>query len=114
MICLHIFDLFLYTIFCIQFILFRKPFYNFTLLSVFICHCSFSNLSSLFNTVLHLMLEPNSYEKKAGVRVDGFQLGQDFVHLHQILQESAIYNSTGLYGPDVSQPKDHRKDLLNG
>ncbi|XP_056303112.1 heparanase isoform X1 [Danio aesculapii] len=58
--------------------------------------------------------EPNSYEKKAGVRVDGYQLGQDFVHLHKILQESAIYNSTGLYGPDVSQPKDHRKDLLTG
>ncbi|NP_001038470.1 heparanase precursor [Danio rerio] len=58
--------------------------------------------------------EPNSYEKKAGVRVDGFQLGRDFMHLHQILQESTIYNSTGLYGPDVSQPKDHRKDLLTG
>ncbi|XP_050949842.1 heparanase [Labeo rohita] len=58
--------------------------------------------------------EPNSYEKKAGIRVDGYQLGQDFVHLHQILQESAIYHSTGLYGPDVSQPRDHRKDLLTG
>jgi len=46
--------------------------------------------------------------------VDGYQLGQDFVHLHQILQESAIYNSTGLYGPDIGQPRDHRKDLLNG
>ncbi|XP_048022290.1 heparanase [Megalobrama amblycephala] len=58
--------------------------------------------------------EPNSYEKKAGIRVDGYQLGQDFVHLHQILQESMIYNSTGLYGPDISQPRDHRKDLLTG
>uniref|UniRef100_A0A673NA33 Heparanase n=1 Tax=Sinocyclocheilus rhinocerous TaxID=307959 RepID=A0A673NA33_9TELE len=58
--------------------------------------------------------EPNSYEKKAGIRVDGYQLGQDFVHLHQILQESAVYHSTGLYGPDVSQPRDHRKDLLTG
>ncbi|XP_042567373.1 heparanase-like [Cyprinus carpio] len=58
--------------------------------------------------------EPNSYEKKAGIRVDGYQLGQDFVHLHQILQQSAVYNSTGLYGPDVSQPRDHRRDLLTG
>ncbi|KAK2872596.1 hypothetical protein Q8A67_022493 [Cirrhinus molitorella] len=58
--------------------------------------------------------EPNSYEKKAGIRVDGYQLGQDFVHLHQILQESTLYHSTGLYGPDVSQPRDHRKDLLTG
>uniref|UniRef100_A0A672NV19 Heparanase n=1 Tax=Sinocyclocheilus grahami TaxID=75366 RepID=A0A672NV19_SINGR len=58
--------------------------------------------------------EPNSYEKKAGIRVDGYQLGQDFVHLHQILQQSAVYHSTGLYGPDVSQPRDHRKDLLTG
>uniref|UniRef100_A0A8C2AHD7 Heparanase n=1 Tax=Cyprinus carpio TaxID=7962 RepID=A0A8C2AHD7_CYPCA len=58
--------------------------------------------------------EPNSYEKKAGIRVDGYQLGHDFVHLHQILQESATYHSTGLYGPDVSQPRDHHKDLLTG
>ncbi|XP_057216823.1 heparanase [Triplophysa rosa] len=58
--------------------------------------------------------EPNSYEKKAGIRVDGYQLGQEFFHLHQILQKSILYNSTGLYGPDVSQPHDHRKDLLPG
>ncbi|XP_051537657.1 heparanase isoform X2 [Myxocyprinus asiaticus] len=58
--------------------------------------------------------EPNSYEKKAGIRVDGYQLGQDFVHLHQILQKSTLYHSTALYGPDISQPRDHRKDLLTG
>ncbi|XP_065142821.1 heparanase [Paramisgurnus dabryanus] len=58
--------------------------------------------------------EPNSYEKKAGIRVDGYQLGKDFVHLQQILQESSLYNSTGLYGPDVGQPRNHRKDLLTG
>lgn len=62
----------------------------------------------------YIVSEPNSYEKKAGIRVDGYQLGQDFVHLHQILQESPLYHSTGLYGPDVSQPRDHRKDLLSG
>lgn len=69
---------------------------------------------SWFLIIKSLALEPNSYEKKAGIRVDGYQLGQDFVHLHQILQESTIYNSTGLYGPDISQPRDHRKDLLTG
>ncbi|KAI4893187.1 hypothetical protein NFI96_018502, partial [Prochilodus magdalenae] len=58
--------------------------------------------------------EPNSYEKKAGIRVDGHQLGEDFLHLHKILQKSKIYNSSGLYGPDISQPRDHRKDLLTG
>lgn len=69
---------------------------------------------SWFLIIKSLALEPNSYEKKAGIRVDGYQLGKDFVHLHQILQESTIYNSTGLYGPDIGQPRDHRKDLLTG
>ncbi|XP_017569532.1 heparanase isoform X2 [Pygocentrus nattereri] len=58
--------------------------------------------------------EPNSYEKKAGVRVDGYQLGQDFLHLHKVLQKTRIYRSSGLYGPDVGQPRNHRKDLLTG
>uniref|UniRef100_A0A8C9W062 Heparanase n=1 Tax=Scleropages formosus TaxID=113540 RepID=A0A8C9W062_SCLFO len=58
--------------------------------------------------------EPNSFEKKADVRVDGYQLGQDFLHLRNILKNSKLYHTTGLYGPDVSQPKNHRKDLLQG
>ncbi|XP_072518930.1 heparanase [Salminus brasiliensis] len=58
--------------------------------------------------------EPNSYEKKAGITVDGYQLGQDFLHLHKILQESKLYSSSDLYGPDIGQPRDHRKDLLTG
>ena len=58
--------------------------------------------------------EPNSYEKKAGIRVAGSQLGEDFVHLREILQDSKLYHNTGLYGPDISQPRDHRKDLLQG
>ncbi|KAM4635206.1 heparanase isoform 2-T2 [Polymixia lowei] len=58
--------------------------------------------------------EPNSFEKKAGFRVDGYQLGQDFVHLREILRESKFYHNTGLYGPDISQPRDHRRDLLEG
>uniref|UniRef100_A0A8C6UXE2 Heparanase n=1 Tax=Neogobius melanostomus TaxID=47308 RepID=A0A8C6UXE2_9GOBI len=58
--------------------------------------------------------EPNSYEKKAGVRVDGFQLGEDFVHLRKIMTESRFYQNSGLYGPDVGQPRDHRIDILEG
>ncbi|GAA6101685.1 heparanase [Tachysurus ichikawai] len=58
--------------------------------------------------------EPNSYEKKAGIRVNGSQLGEDFIHLRKILQKSELYNSSGVYGPDISQPRDHRKNLLTG
>ncbi|XP_062339919.1 heparanase [Osmerus eperlanus] len=58
--------------------------------------------------------EPNSYEKKAGIRLDGYQLGQDFLKLREILRESKLYHNTGLYGPDISQPRDHRRDLLEG
>ncbi|MCJ8740897.1 hypothetical protein PDJAM_G00064450 [Pangasius djambal] len=58
--------------------------------------------------------EPNSYEKKAEIRVNGSQLGEDFLHLRKILQNSELYSSSGLYGPDISQPREHRKDLLPG
>ncbi|MCI4386677.1 hypothetical protein PGIGA_G00065240 [Pangasianodon gigas] len=58
--------------------------------------------------------EPNSYEKKAGIRVSGSQLGEDFLHLRKILQNLELYSSSGLYGPDISQPREHRKDLLTG
>lgn len=58
--------------------------------------------------------EPNSYEKKAGIRVDGAQLGQDFTRLREMMSESKFYHDTGLYGPDVGQPRDHRADILKG
>ncbi|XP_071328200.1 heparanase isoform X1 [Trachinotus anak] len=58
--------------------------------------------------------EPNSYEKKAGVRVDGYQLGQDFTRLRDMMSESKLYQDAGLYGPDVGQPRDHRIDILEG
>ncbi|XP_041825224.1 heparanase [Melanotaenia boesemani] len=58
--------------------------------------------------------EPNSFEKKAGVRVDGYQLGLDFTHLRKIMSESKLYRDAGLYGPDVGQPRDHKTDLLEG
>ncbi|KAM9450930.1 heparanase [Clarias gariepinus] len=58
--------------------------------------------------------EPNSYEKKAAIRVNGSQLGEDFLHLREILRKSKMYSSSGLYGPDIGQPRGHRKDLLSG
>ncbi|KAM6976093.1 heparanase isoform 1-T1 [Tautogolabrus adspersus] len=58
--------------------------------------------------------EPNSYEKKAGIRVDGFQLGQDFTHLREIMSQSELYRHAGLFGPDVGQPRDHRTDIMQG
>ncbi|XP_030291578.1 heparanase-like isoform X3 [Sparus aurata] len=58
--------------------------------------------------------EPNSYEKKAGIRVDGYQLGQDFTRLREMMSESKLYRDAGLFGPDVGQPRDHRVDILEG
>lgn len=58
--------------------------------------------------------EPNSFEKKAGIRVDGEQLGRDFTRLRELLSESRLYRDAGLYGPDVGQPRDHRIDILKG
>ncbi|XP_028828965.1 heparanase [Denticeps clupeoides] len=50
--------------------------------------------------------EPNSFESKAGFYVSGHQLGLDFTDLRNILQESKFYQSAGLYGPDIGQPRD--------
>ncbi|CAI5666036.1 unnamed protein product [Oreochromis niloticus] len=58
--------------------------------------------------------EPNSFEKKAGIRVDGYQLGLDFIRLRKMMSESKLYQDAGLYGPDVGQPRDHHVDLLDG
>lgn len=68
----------------------------------------------LIMVVSCLFSEPNSYEKKAGIRVDGYQLGKDFTLLRQILSESKFYRQAGLYGPDVGQPRYHRTDILAG
>ncbi|XP_029547788.1 heparanase isoform X2 [Salmo trutta] len=70
--------------------------------------------SKQYSMAWELGNEPNSYEKKAGIRVNGYQLGQDFIQLRRILQESKLYHDTGLYGPDISQPREHRRDLLEG
>ncbi|KAM3600573.1 uncharacterized protein V6R79_025293 [Siganus canaliculatus] len=58
--------------------------------------------------------EPNSFEKKAGFRVDGHQLGRDFSLLRQMMSQSKTYHDARLLGPDVGQPRDHRVDLLEG
>ncbi|XP_059213672.1 heparanase [Centropristis striata] len=58
--------------------------------------------------------EPNSFEKKAGIRVDGQQLGRDFSHLRAMMSQSKLYAGGGLYGPDVGQPRAHGTDLLPG
>ncbi|XP_037548541.1 heparanase [Nematolebias whitei] len=68
--------------------------------------------SKQYNMSWELGNEPNSYEKKAGIRVDGYQLGLDFDHLRQMMLKSKLYRNAGLYGPDVGQPRDHRVDLL--
>lgn len=46
--------------------------------------------------------------------MDGYQLGQDFTRLRQMMSESGLYRNAGLYGPDVGQPRDHRIDILEG
>lgn len=75
--------------------------------------CCFWNSLCQYDHVC-LSSEPNSYWKKAGIRVDGYQLGQDFTHLRQMMSESGLYRNAGLYGPDVGQPRDHRIDILDG
>ncbi|MEQ2273076.1 hypothetical protein XENORESO_021341, partial [Xenotaenia resolanae] len=68
--------------------------------------------SKQYNMSWELGNEPNSYEKKAAIRVDGHQLGVDFTHLRKMLSEFKLYRDSGLYGPDVGQPRGHKLDLL--
>ncbi|XP_061656653.1 heparanase isoform X2 [Syngnathoides biaculeatus] len=58
--------------------------------------------------------EPNSFEKKAGLRVSGEQLGRDFTRLREMMSESPWHRRARLYGPDVGQPKGRTPDLLDG
>ncbi|XP_062964465.1 heparanase isoform X2 [Cynocephalus volans] len=55
--------------------------------------------------------KPNSFRKKAGVFIDGLQLGEDFIELHKILGKSTFKNSK-LYGPDVGQPRGKTVEML--
>ncbi|NXU53069.1 HPSE Heparanase, partial [Turnix velox] len=65
-----------------------------------------------YNISWELGNEPNSFKKKSGVYIDGFQLGKDFVHLRQLLSEYTLYQHAKLYGPDVGQPRKHTRRLL--
>ncbi|XP_030045012.1 heparanase [Microcaecilia unicolor] len=68
--------------------------------------------SKQYNLSWELGNEPNSFRKKAGIYIDGSQLGQDFVQLHKLLSSYSIFRSSGLYGPDVGQPRKKTQKLL--
>ncbi|NXR73593.1 HPSE Heparanase, partial [Pycnonotus jocosus] len=68
--------------------------------------------SQRYNISWELGNEPNSFRKKSGIYIDGFQLGQDFIHLRQLLNNYALYQHAKLYGPDVGQPRKHTQRLL--
>ncbi|NXG79442.1 HPSE Heparanase, partial [Baryphthengus martii] len=68
--------------------------------------------SQRYNISWELGNEPNSFRKKSGIYIDGFQLGQDFIHLRQLLSNYTLYQHAKLYGPDVGQPRKHTQRLL--
>lgn len=55
--------------------------------------------------------EPNSFQKKAGIFINGLQLGEDFIKLHKLLGKSSFKNAK-LYGPDVGQPRGKTVKML--
>ncbi|XP_076999087.1 heparanase isoform X2 [Tamandua tetradactyla] len=67
--------------------------------------------SRRYNISWELGNEPNSFKKKAEIYIDGFQLGDDFIELHQLLRKSTFKNSK-LYGPDVGQPRGKTVKML--
>ncbi|KAF4805015.1 Heparanase [Turdus rufiventris] len=68
--------------------------------------------SQRYNISWELGNEPNSFRKKSGIHIDGFQLGQDFIHLRQLLNNYVLYQHAKLYGPDIGQPRKHTQKLL--
>ncbi|XP_067850484.1 heparanase [Heptranchias perlo] len=58
-----------------------------------------------YNMSWELGNEPNSFRKKAHIKIRGTQLGQDFQHLYSLLHTFRAFNHTGLYGPDIGQPR---------
>ncbi|XP_061849820.1 heparanase [Colius striatus] len=68
--------------------------------------------SRKYNISWELGNEPNSFRKKSGIYIDGFQLGQDFICLRQLLSNYTLYQHAKLYGPDVGQPRKHTQRLL--
>ncbi|XP_044244062.1 heparanase isoform X2 [Ursus arctos] len=55
--------------------------------------------------------KPNSFRKKAGIFIDGLQLGEDFVKLHKLLGKTT-FKTSHLYGPDVGQPRGKTVKIL--
>ncbi|XP_053453891.1 heparanase isoform X2 [Nycticebus coucang] len=70
-------------------------------------YCSSKN----YNISWELGNEPNSFRKKAGIFIDGLQLGEDFIKLHKLLRKSTFKNAK-LYGPDVGQPRGKTVKML--
>uniref|UniRef100_H0XH50 Heparanase n=1 Tax=Otolemur garnettii TaxID=30611 RepID=H0XH50_OTOGA len=70
-------------------------------------YCSSKN----YNISWELGNEPNSFRKKAGIFIDGLQLGEDFIELHNLLRKSTFKNAK-LYGPDVGQPRGKTVKML--
>uniref|UniRef100_UPI00398F4D0F heparanase n=1 Tax=Pristiophorus japonicus TaxID=55135 RepID=UPI00398F4D0F len=61
--------------------------------------------SKQYNMSWELGNEPNSFRKKAHIKIQGTQLGKDFQHLHNLLHTFKAFEHTGLYGPDIGQPR---------
>lgn len=70
-------------------------------------YCSSMN----YNISWELGNEPNSFHKKAGIVIDGLQLGEDFIELHELLGNSTFKNAK-LYGPDIGQPRGKTVKML--
>ncbi|XP_025777567.1 heparanase isoform X3 [Puma concolor] len=70
-------------------------------------YCSSKN----YNISWELGNEPNSFRKKAGIFIDGLQLGKDFVKLHKLLAKST-FKTVNLYGPDIGQPRGKTVKML--
>ncbi|KAM8906294.1 heparanase isoform 3-T3 [Lycaon pictus] len=70
-------------------------------------YCSSKN----YNISWELGNEPNSFRKKAGIFIDGLQLGKDFVKLHKLLGKTS-FKTANLYGPDIGQPRGKTVPML--
>ncbi|KAF3825052.1 hypothetical protein GH733_005686, partial [Mirounga leonina] len=70
-------------------------------------YCSSKN----YNISWELGNEPNSFRKKAGIFINGLQLGEDFVKLHKLLGKTT-FKTANLYGPDVGQPRGKTLKIL--
>ncbi|XP_063775804.1 heparanase isoform X2 [Pseudophryne corroboree] len=68
--------------------------------------------SKKYNLSWELGNEPNSFKKKSGLYIDGSQLGKDFINLHNLLSKYSSYKNSGLFGPDIGQPKKHSQKML--